>query len=185
MDLNVALLHEDMWDKQGDKVTTSLTLIDMHDIARSATTYGVKQFFVVHPSPAMRKLAHTLRGHWEEGFGATYNPNRKEAFEILHIAQSLDEAVMKIEMRTGMPPVLVATSAKEGDNRISFADFRKQLRFSTTPYLLLLGTGWGIGEELLSKAEFFLEPIKGSGGYNHLSVRSACAIMLDRLLAKK
>ena len=26
-----------------------------------------------------------------------------------------------------------------------------------------------------------LEPIRGSGEYNHLSVRSACAIILDRL----
>ena len=184
MDLSVALLHADMWDKEGKRVNTSLTLIDMHDIARSATTYGIKQFFIVHPSSAMRKLAHTLRGHWEEGFGATYNPNRKEAFQILHIAQDLNEAIMKIEMRTGEQPVLIATSAKRGDgeSRVTFSELSERLKSSAKPHLILLGTGWGMGDELLAKADLFLEPIKGPGDYNHLSVRSACAIMLDRLV---
>ena len=49
------------------------------------------------------------------------------------------------------------------------------------PYLLLLGTGWGLTEECFASADLILEPIAGNGTYNHLSVRSAAAIMLDRL----
>ena len=33
------------------------------------------------------------------------------------------------------------------------------------------------------RADYFLEPIKGPTDYNHLSVRAACAIMLDRIQA--
>jgi hypothetical protein len=45
----------------------------------------------------------------------------------------------------------------------------------------MFGTGWGMSQELLDRADIFLDPINGPKEYNHLSVRSACAIMLDRL----
>jgi hypothetical protein len=51
------------------------------------------------------------------------------------------------------------------------------------PYLLLLGTGWGLSDDCFEAADFILEPIAGAGTYNHLSVRSAAAILLDRLTA--
>jgi hypothetical protein len=47
--------------------------------------------------------------------------------------------------------------------------------------LLLLGTGWGLAAEVLDRVDDVLEPIAGAGPYNHLSVRAAAAIMLDRL----
>jgi hypothetical protein len=49
------------------------------------------------------------------------------------------------------------------------------------PELLLLGTGWGLAAEVLERVDDVLEPIAGSGPYNHLSVRTAAAIVLDRL----
>ncbi|MCO6430569.1 MAG: RNA methyltransferase [Deltaproteobacteria bacterium] len=180
--LYIALLHDQMVDKQGDLVTTSITLIDVHDIARSSRTYGVKSTFVAHPSSALRKLSRTLKGHWEEGFGAEYNPNRKEALSIIEIVTDLDEAVQKIDFAHGKLPKLIATSARTGPQRHSFETLRQVLHTSSDPYLLMLGTGWGMSEKLLERADFFLEPIVGPTAYNHLSVRSACAIMLDRLL---
>jgi hypothetical protein len=48
-------------------------------------------------------------------------------------------------------------------------------------YLILLGTGWGLTREVTEEADYVLEPIEGKG-YNHLSVRTAAAIILDRLL---
>lgn len=182
LDLSVILLHAGMVDKQGSQVTTSLTMIDLHDIARSCRTYDATSLFVAHPSPTLRKLARTLKLHWEEGHGSTYNPHRKDALHRVEVVTDLDEALHKIDLRTGMLPTLVATSAKPGPNRVSFRDFRTQLS-DGRPYLLMLGTGWGMDEELLARAELFLEPIDGPSEYNHLSVRSACAIMLDRLLA--
>ena len=183
IDLNVILLHADMEDKQKAHVTTSLTLIDVHDIARSSTTYGVNTFFVAHPSPALRKLGRTLKSHWEEGHGSTYNPNRKDAMERVSLVESLDEAIHHIDLRTGSLPTLLATSAKPGEGRVTFKEMRTQLT-DGKPYLLMLGTGHGMSEELLARADMFLEPIDGPTQYNHLSVRSACAIMLDRLLAQ-
>lgn len=184
MDLSVALLHDKMVDKQGKLVTTSITLIDIHDIARSSRTFGVTNLFISHPSPHLRSLAKTLKSHWDEGFGATYNPNRKEALEAVAIVEDLDEAMSRIDQRTGKLPKLIATSAKPGGTRITFAETKALLEKDDTPYLLLLGTGWGMSDELLDRADLFLEPINGPTPYNHLSVRSACAIMLDRLCGR-
>jgi hypothetical protein len=183
IDLNVVLLHDRMVDKQGALVTTSLTLIDVHDFARSGRTYGVNTVFIAHPSPTLRKLARTLKTHWEEGFGATYNPNRKDALENVEIVCDLEEAIQRIDLRTGKLPHLVATSARDGADRIDYSAMRERLQCGE-PYLLMFGTGWGMSQELLTRAEYFLKPLKGPGEYNHLSVRSACAIILDRLMGK-
>ncbi len=184
IDLSVALLHDDMVDKQQKLVTASLTLIDVHDIARSSATYGVHSLYVCHSAGTIRKLARTLKSHWEEGFGSSYNPNRKEAIEHVRICSSLDEAIAAIDERTGKLPKLIATSARDGGKRITFDQARPQLA-SGDPFLLMLGTAWGMSPPLLERADYFLEPIKGPGAYNHLSVRSACAIMLDRLIAAR
>jgi hypothetical protein len=182
IDISVILLHDQMVDKQQKLITASLTMIDVPDIARSCRTYGARNLFISHPAPTIRKLARALKQHWEEGYGATYNPNRKEALEYVEIVSDLDEAIQKIDQRTGRLPKLVATSARDGGKRITFSEFQTSLVQSNDSYLLMLGTGWGMSEALLNRADFFLEPIKGPTPYNHLSVRSACAIMLDRLL---
>ena len=51
-------------------------------------------------------------------------------------------------------------------------------------YLLLFGTGWGLTEEVMNSSKYILEPIRGNTKYNHLSVRSAVSIILDRLLGE-
>ena len=182
MDLNVVLLHEGMVDKQGASITSSLTMIDVHDFARSSRTYGAVNCFIAHPSPTLRKLARTLKQHWEEGLGATYNPNRKDALGVIEIVSTLDEAIAAIDQRTGKLPILVATSARPGPNRVSYRSLRAKLPTLDRPVLMMFGTGWGMDDALLARAELFLEPILGPTPYNHLSVRSACAISLDRLV---
>lgn len=179
-DLSVVLLHDQMLDKQGSLVTTSVTLIDVHDIARSARTYGVRGVYVAHPSAALRRLCRTLKDHWSEGFGAAYNPNRRDALSLVEVVSDLDEAVQQIDLRTGRLPKLIATSARDGSGRVGFADLKARLA-DGSPHLLMLGTGWGMSSRLLERSDLFLEPITSGGDYNHLSVRSACAIMLDRL----
>lgn len=179
----VALLHESMLDKQGSLVTTSLTLLDLHDISRSSRTYGVKGFYAAHPAPAMRELALTLTKHWSEGFGSTYNPDRKDALSILHVEKSFADVVENITQHEKKAPLIVGTSARRLEHSVSFSSLRETFQKSEAPVLLLFGTGWGMSEELLAKADVLLEPIHGPTEYNHLSVRSACAIILDRLLA--
>lgn len=179
--LNVALLHDGMVNKGGQTVTTSVTLIDVHDIARSSRTYGADSFFVVHSSQTMRSLVRTIKQHWDGDFGSNYNPNRQDALGILNIASDLDEALMQIERRTGKLPKIIATSARDGKDRIDYTEMRKTIEGSNDSYLLTFGTGWGMGPELMSRADYVLKPIYGPTPYNHLSVRAACAIILDRL----
>jgi len=179
--LSVALLHDKMVDKTGKLVTTSVTLIDVHDISRSCRTYDVAQFFVAHPSQTIRALVRTVKQHWDGDFGSTYNPNRQEALGVLSIVSDLDEAMVQVERRTGKIPKLVATSAHDGAGRPAYHEFREVLPKTDEEYLLLFGTGWGMSDELLARADIILKPIYGPESYNHLSVRAACAISLDRL----
>ena len=182
--LNVALLHDGMVDKTGKTVTTSVTLIDVHDISRSSKTYGVDSLFVVHSSQTMRSLVRTVKQHWDGDFGSRYNPNRQDALGVLSIASDLDEVLMQVERRTGKIPKIIATSAHDGDSRISYGDMRLKMEQSNDSYLVIFGTGWGMGPELMSRADYILKPIYGPTPYNHLSVRAACAIILDRLQGK-
>jgi len=180
--LYVVLLHEGMLNKKSEIVTTSLTLIDVHDIARSSRTYGVKTLFIAHPSEALRNLGRTLKKHWEDGYGATYNPDRKEALSIVEIVGSLDDAINKITQTESERPIILATDGRAGEGRIAFSQVRDLIKSDKKPYLLVLGTGWGMCPELINRCDLFIEPIIGPSDYNHLSVRSAAAVLLDRLV---
>jgi tRNA (guanine37-N1)-methyltransferase len=180
----VALLHHPVYDKNGQVVTTAVTNMDIHDIARSARTYGVRLFYVVTPVKALQKLALKILEHWEEGYGSQYNTTRKEALALARIRDSLDDVIIDIERECGEKPITVVTSAKTGGNRTSFAELRDMLIRNPHPKLILLGTGWGLADEVFSRADYILEAIQGPTDYNHLSVRSATAIILDRLLAR-
>jgi hypothetical protein len=182
--VNVALLHDGMVDKTGKTVTTSVTLIDVHDISRSCRTYDVDSFFVVHSSQTMRALVRTVKSHWDGDFGSRYNPNRQDALGVLSIAADLDEALLQVERHTGKLPKIIATSARDGADRIGYAEMRNVIESSEDSYLVTFGTGWGMGPELMSRADYVLKPIYGPTPYNHLSVRAACAIILDRLRGK-
>jgi len=53
-----------------------------------------------------------------------------------------------------------------------------------TPCLLVFGTAWGLSESIKRAADYVLDPVKGNTNYNHLPVRAAAAIILDRLLGQ-
>jgi len=184
-DIYLALLHYPVYDKDHKIVTTSITNMDIHDIARSARTYGVKRYFVVTPTRTLRLLAEKILDHWEHGYGSTYNETRKDALSLVALAEDLDSAIQAIQTDTGEIPRLVATSARIGDQRTSFAEIRHQVETPGPPLLMILGTGWGLIDEILNRADYILEPIQGVGNYNHLSVRAAAAILLDRLLGAR
>lgn len=183
--LSIALMHYPVYDKNRAVVASAVTNLDIHDIARSARTYGVARYYIVTPVEEQRRLVEKIRQHWLEGWGASYNPKRKAALELLQTETSLDEAVGDIERRTGKRPKLVVTGALGRPNSVGFSQMRELLQAeSDQPFLLLLGTGWGLTEEIFNKSDYVLEPISGGGDYNHLSVRSAAAIMLDRLFGR-
>jgi tRNA (guanine37-N1)-methyltransferase len=180
----LALLHHPVYDKNKQVVTTAVTNMDIHDIARSARTYGVRAFYVVTPVKALQKLALKILEHWEIGYGSQYNTTRKEALSVARIRDSLDDVLIDIEGQTGEKPLVIVTSARAGEGRISFAALKEMLIREARPFLILLGTGWGLAESVFAQANYVLEPIEGTADYNHLSVRSAAAIMLDRLLRR-
>ena len=180
-DLHLALVHHPVLDKNGAVVTTAVTNMDVHDIARLARTFGVRRYYVCTPVSTLQRLVERIILHWEEGPGATYNESRKEALAIVRLADELDDAVTDVERETGHMPRLVATSAREGGVRLGYDVLRRRLREDPRPELLVFGTGWGLTREVLERCDDFLEPIRGVGDYNHLSVRSAASIILDRL----
>lgn len=179
--LYIALLHYPVHNKEGQVVTTAIANMDIHDIARVAKTYGVKCFYIVNPIPAQRNLAGEIIHHWREGYGASFNLFRKEAFKLIGIKKNLDEVLMEIKSETGYMPRTIVTGANLKDRLLTYGELKIFLKNDDLPYLLIFGTGSGIAEEVVSKADFRLEPIKGVGDYNHLAVRSAAAIILDRI----
>ncbi len=180
-DLYLVLLHHPVYDKNGDVVTTAVTNMDVHDIGRLSRTFGVRGFFVCTPVETLRRLVARIMQHWDTGPGSTYNATRKQALALVRQAPDLDAVIADIERETGTLPIVIATTAKDGPDRLKFPELRQGLRRPGRPFLLIFGTGWGLHESILARSDRILEPIKGSGDYNHLSVRSAAAIILDRL----
>ncbi|MGH7896828.1 MAG: RNA methyltransferase [Candidatus Binatia bacterium] len=184
VDLYVVLLHHPVYDKNGQIVATAVTNMDVHDLARIGKTYGLSGIFIATPVRALRLLAEKIIEHWKSGFGAEYNETRREALALVRTVVDLDQAILEIERETGERPVLVATSAREASGRTSFAELRARLRAQRSPHLLILGTGWGLAREILDRSDLVLEAIRGVGDYNHLPVRAAAAILLDRLVGR-
>ena len=180
--LYVGLLHFPMRNRRGEIVATSTTSMDVHDIARSARTYGVSRYFVVTPLPSQQAIAWRIRGFWTEGERAMEASRRGEALEYVAIAEDLEETIDWIEDAEGQTPLLVATSARTSDKRgVSFAELRARWRDDPQPIYMLFGTGWGMTDEVIEVCDVILPPIMGASEFNHLSVRAAVAIMLDRV----
>jgi hypothetical protein len=179
--LYVALTHYPVINKRGDIIASALTNLDLHDISRAAKTYGVKSFYVVTPLSDQQVLAKKIIAHWTEGAGAVYNPDRRSALELIKVKDSIIDVTEDIQGVENSYPKTVTTCARRYPASIGYAEFREILE-NGMPHLLIFGTAWGLAESLISQADFLLEPITGTTGYNHLSVRSAAAIILDRLL---
>jgi hypothetical protein len=155
--------------------------MDIHDIARSAATYGVRKFYVVTPVKALRVLSEKILDHWETGYGSTYNLTRKEALGLVGIETDLDGTIVALERETGERPLLVVTSARPSPDGVAYATLRARLDAPGPPVLMVFGTGWGLSPEIIDRADLRLAPILGPTAYNHLSVRAAAAVILDRL----
>ncbi len=181
--LYVALNHYPVINKNGDIIASAVTNLDLHDIARAAKTYGVRSFYVVTPLVDQKILVDKIIAHWVDGFGARYNPKRKEALELIRIKNSLDEVIDHIRTTAGNSPKTVVTSARQSSRNLSYGKFREMLQDSN-PYLLLFGTAWGLSKQFIMEADYTLNPVLGNTGYNHLSVRSATAVILDRLFGR-
>ncbi len=180
-DLFLALLHHPVLDRNGRVVTSAVTSLDIHDLARSARTYGVRTVFLVHPIAEQREFARSVIDHWKFDYGRSFDSRRREALERVEIVVSLDDALAACERVAGRRPLIIHTSARF-DGGESYANLRARLEApDAPPALILLGTGFGLAPEVRERPDLALAPIRGPGDYNHLSVRAAAAAILDRL----
>ena len=151
-----ALIHHPVLDRQGNEVTTSVTNLDVHDIARSSRTYGLDGYFVVIPIEAQHPVVQKIIDHWSTGAGTQRFPERTEAIGLVRIANTLDDAIAAVEAKEGMKPRLVATSAKGGPGRASYAEEREAHVSDPRPTLILFGTGHGLSPTVLSRCDAIL-----------------------------
>ncbi|WP_428269630.1 tRNA (guanosine(37)-N1)-methyltransferase TrmD [Haliangium sp.] len=193
----LALVHYPVYDRGRRVVTSAITNLDLHDIARSTATYGLAGYFVVTPVAAQRDKVARILSVWrrpEGGEGARPGDNRTqpgadnraEALSGVEAVADVAAARAAIEARHGRPPRGVATSARAGAGALDYDTLRARLHAHPgAPVLLLLGTGWGLADELVATADDLLAPVCGRTAFNHLSVRSAAAVILDRLFGQR
>lgn len=184
MQVDVALVHYPVTNRNGETIGSAVTNLDLHDIARAGKTYGVGTYWVITPFKEQQELAGQIVGHWTQGYGGSVNPDRSSALSIITICGSYAEVLAGATKKFGIKPLVLATCAKEQVASLGYGEIRTRIK-QGTPVLLLFGTAWGLSPELLAAADGVLPPLCGPTGFNHLSVRSAASIILDRLLGER
>ncbi len=185
----VALLHHPIQNRKGLRVTTAVTNMDIHDIARSTRTFGVTKYFLVTPIEVQHELVGRILGHWRTEKSRQYHPDRFEALERVALVHTFEEVKTSIQRDSGEMPEVVLTDARALPKALSYEEYRRELGDPkrTRPVVLVFGTGWGISDVFYPEVHRILAPVygpEGAQGYNHLSVRSAVAIILDRLFGQ-
>ena len=183
--VDLALIHYPVVNKNQEKIGSAVTNLDLHDIARAAKTYGVDSFYIVTPYEDQQVLFRELLDHWLTGHGAKYNSKRGEALSVVQICDDLEELFELVTEKWQGKPTVLATCAQEKSSSIWPYSVVRQRIFDGERFLILLGTAWGLAQEVIDAGDGILPPIFGLGNYNHLSVRSAAAIILDRLLGER
>ncbi len=179
----VALVHHPVYDRHHDVVTTSVTSVDIHDIARTSHAYACEPYYIVTPIDAQQAMIRRVAEHWVDGEGTKADHPRGQAMGRILVVGSLQDAVADLQARHGTPPRVVVTGAGFQEGVMSFGELRREFEAGgNRSWLVVFGTGWGLAQELVKGADVRLEPIQGRAGFNHLSVRAAVAIVLDRLL---
>ena len=174
-------VHYPVLDKRGEKSSTAITGMDLHDIARACRTYGIKKYLLVTPIAQQREMAKRIAGHWTSGWGADYNPDRREAFSTLKIFASVQKAIAWAEEKEKKPVFKIATTAKRHAGAQHWLTLKREILRRDHSPLIIFGTGWGLHDEVMAMADAVMTPIcGGKDGWNHLSVRSAVSITLDR-----
>ncbi|MDQ3037262.1 MAG: RNA methyltransferase [Myxococcota bacterium] len=182
--IHCALVHHPVRDREGHLVASAITNVDVHDLARSARTYGLAGYWVVSPIAAQRLLVDRILEHWRSGAGARRVPERTIALSICAPVENIDAAITAIEAKEGARPALWITAARAPEGAVlkSWAEGRVAIAGSEQPILILFGTAHGLHSSLVARADVVLAPIEPQSDYNHLSVRAAAAITFDRLL---
>lgn len=177
----ICLLHHPVLDREGNETLGSVTGFDLHDLSRAARTYGLEKVLVVSPSSEQRQLVRKIADHWITGQGAQKNPARGEAVALLKSFPSLKRARDWVSSREKRDPLVIGTSARPRPRSVHWLELKRRALEEDLPLLFVFGTSWGLPERVLDDCDVVLHPIRGGkGDYNHLSVRSAATVVLDR-----
>ena len=186
--LSFCLVHYPVQLDAKKSGASSLTNLDIHDIARISRSYAMGFFHVVTPLQDQLRVLDEILRHWTRGPGGSGNADRAQALGLVCPATSLDEAVAHMTARHGVRPKLVASSAvwpgkNTGQAHKGPLMTPQEVRHwcSQGPVMLCLGTAKGLAPEVLEQCDGLIRPVRFLG-YNHLSVRSAAAILADRIL---
>lgn len=164
--------------------------MDIHDIARSAKTFGARGYFLVTPIEDQHDLVGRILTHWRSDQARTYHPDRAEAVSLVRLAYSFEAVKSAVVAEHGENAEVVLTDARPIPMAISYSDYKRELAEpgrGKKPVILVFGTGWGVSELFYPEVHRILAPVygpEGRNGYNHLSVRAAVAIILDRLFGE-
>ncbi len=178
----VVLLHYPVLNRSGKELASAVTNLDIHDIARSCKTYGVKRYFIVNPEEEQKKLVSAILMHWKEELTQVYHPSRAQALELVQFFKTFEEMFNEVVVEEGQKPFVAMPDAKELPGAIPYEALKASM--DDRPLILVFGTAWGISPAFYKNVDVFLKPLYGQGQYNHLSVRSAVAIVLDKLFGR-
>ena len=182
--LDLALVHAPVLNRRGETIAATCDEFDFFDLSRLCLTYPVRRFYVVQPVEAQQAMVRRMLAHARS---EARDVEARRSFEAARLVSELDDAIAESRREfseEGRGHCVVATSARAGDGALEFAEARAMIRSEDgVGILLLIGKGWGLAEPAFATADRRLAPIDAGTGFNHLSVRAATAILLDRLLA--
>jgi tRNA (guanine37-N1)-methyltransferase len=182
---HLALVHHPVVDRAGTVITTALTNFDIHDLARSSMTYGLAALHLITPVTSQRDKAEHIARLW---MGDDQGEHRARALELVRTADAIETVIASLAAEYGQAPTVVATSAKATSfpaaPRRTPDELVAEHALDPSPLLILLGSGWGLADSLIPSVSRILTPIEGASDWNHLSVRSAGAVLLDRLFGR-
>ncbi|MEN8200751.1 MAG: RNA methyltransferase, partial [Thermodesulfobacteriota bacterium] len=126
--LDIVLVHHPVVNKIGEIIGSAVTNLDLHDIARAARTYGVDNYYIVTPYEDQQQLVDEILEHWRSGHGARYNPARKEALELIEVADSLETVIDRVAEKRGHPALLLTTSARVQEKTMGYNEVRARIK---------------------------------------------------------
>lgn len=184
MSVFIAVLHWPAMDRFGNKIITSFTTLDLHDIARPAKSYGIEAYYIAHPVDAQREIIQKQIDYWTSEENKEKQFTRYESVALVKLVYNYEEIIKDIKSKKGKKPIVIGTDARTYPNTIKYNYLASMIKESKDDFLIVFGTGYGIPKSLMDTFDYVLEPVYGFSDWNHLSVRNAAAIILDRLLSK-
>lgn len=174
------LCHNPVILEKNKSGCSSLTNLDIHDIARISRSYGLGPFFVLHPYDDQRRLLLSILEHWQKV--PESHADRKRALEHVQAVKNFNDVENFCIDWFGKSPIWIVTSAnwpKKNNACVSFGEIRELC--AKEPVVICLGTAKGLSMPELPIKYLRLAPVRHLDE-NHLSVRSAAAIIADRIL---